>query len=123
VTQLYDEELAGTGVGIAQFTLLQALSKSGTITQGRLGSLLALDSTTLTRTLKPLEAARWIRIRPGEDRRERHLELTAAGEEQLDRASASWERAQKRLRTVVGDGEWGKLLGALTAVAGAAREA
>ena len=97
VTQLYDEELRGSGMRATQFTLLQALSRLGRITQGHLGELLALDSTTLTRSLKPLVKRAWVRSVPGKDRRERHLQLTTAGRRQLDRVQPLWERAQQRL--------------------------
>ena len=122
-TRLYDQELRGTGINIAQFNLLSALAKAGPLTQGRLGSLLALDSTTLSRTLRPLEAKRWIRCEPGEDRRQRQLELTGAGRSQLDRATPAWQRAQRRLRDRFGRERWEGLLAELAAVAEAAREA
>jgi len=122
-THLYDQELRGTGINTAQFGLLQALAKAGPVTQGRLGSLLALDSTTLSRTLRPLEAKRWIRCEPGKDRRERQLELTGAGRSQLDRATPPWQRAQRRLKERFGSERWEGLLAELAAVAVAAREA
>ncbi len=107
----------------AQFTLLNALARVGPITQGRLGRLLALDSTTLSRTLRPLEAKRWLRGETGKDRRERKLELTAAGRIQLERAAPAWERAQQRLRTQVGEERWETLLKDLSVLARAARDA
>jgi DNA-binding MarR family transcriptional regulator len=39
------------GLRATQFTLLQALSQAGEVSQGTLGGILAIDSTTLTRTL------------------------------------------------------------------------
>src|SRR2546421_858618 len=71
VTQLYETELQGTGLRIAQFTLLQALEQMGGVaTPGALGRLLALDATTLSRTLPPLERAGWIRATAGKERPE-----------------------------------------------------
>lgn len=122
VTQLYGEELRRTGLTPAQFTLLQVLARTDSITQGRLGDVLALDSTTLSRTLKPLEAKRWIRSRPGEDRRERHLELAPAGRAQIEWAAPFWERAQRRLRSRLGAEGWQGLLAALSRATVAARE-
>lgn len=60
VTQLYDAQLREVAVTIAQFTLLQTLSIAGQLTQRRLGEILVLDSTTLSRTLRPLEKRRWV---------------------------------------------------------------
>lgn len=61
MTQVYDRALRPCGLKTAQFTLLQALEEVGPVTQGRLGHALALDSTTLSRTLKPLEDRKWCR--------------------------------------------------------------
>jgi DNA-binding MarR family transcriptional regulator len=121
VTQLYDDELRRAGLNTAQFTLLKVLASGGDVTQGSLGRMLALDSTTLSRTLRPLEARRWISVEPGEDRRERRIELTAQGRRRLDSATPAWERAQHRLRSRLGPGAWTTLLAELARVAGLAR--
>ncbi len=117
VSQVYDEELRGTGLTIAQFTLLQALTLAGEITQGGLGRLLVIDSTTLTRTLKPLERKGWIERRMGRDRRERQIMLTRAGRSQFERTVPAWNRAQDRLRRKVGRRKWAKLMQELSRVA------
>jgi len=106
VTQLYDDALRAEGLRTTQFTLLQVLARMGSVTQGALADALAADSTTLSRTLKPLEASRWIRSFPGGDRRERHLELTPAGRRVLERATPAWEAAQQRLREALGERDW-----------------
>src|SRR5215471_2362399 len=90
VTQLYDEALRDQGLRATQFTLLQALARFSSVTQGTLSEFLATDSTTLSRTLRPLESKRWIRSFPGGDRRERHVELTPAGHRVLERATPAW---------------------------------
>ena len=121
VSQLYDEQLRETGLRATQFTLLQALARRGESTQGELGALLAIDSTTLTRTLRPLEEAGWIRARSGEDRRERYWAVTAAGRRRMERARSAWEAAQKQLRSRLGDERWRALLTDLAYVAGPTR--
>jgi DNA-binding MarR family transcriptional regulator len=117
VTRLYDRELYEAGVNIAQFTLLQVLFEVGPVTQGRLGHILVLDSTTLTRTLRPLEKEGWIRRRQGEDRRERRIELTPAGRSRFRRAVPAWNRAQKLLRARVGRRRWHRLMAELAFIA------
>ena len=104
-SQLYDRHLRGAGINVAQFTLLQMLSRVGPISQGALGKRLSLDSTTLSRTLRPLEARKWIRSQPGKDRRQRHLVLTPSGQAQFERSVPFWERAQQALGAAApGDG-------------------
>jgi len=105
-------------LNISQFTLLQALSLAGRVTQGRLGQMLVLDSTTLTRTLRTLEAKGWIRRRPGADRRERYVELTPGGRSRFESALPAWNRAQKLLRARVGRRQWSGLMAELSRIAG-----
>jgi DNA-binding MarR family transcriptional regulator len=117
VTRLYDAALRPTGLRATQFTLLQALAVAVTpLKQGALGELLALDTTTLSRTLRPLESAKWIRSFPGADGRERYIELTPGGRRVLDRATPAWERVQHRLQNALGPGDWAALQSATTGV-------
>lgn len=123
MTRLYDRALGGTGLGVAQFTLLQVLERQGTnpMTQSALGEILSLDSTTLTRTLAPLAREGWVRGRPGADRRERLWTIAPAGKRQLERAQPKWERAQQRIRSRIGTRHWDALLDETKRVAIAAR--
>jgi len=121
VTRSYETALKGTGLKPTQHTLLQALERMGLSPQGALGELLAIDSTTLTRTLRPLERAGWVRAASGADRREVRWALTPLGRRRLERARSAWERAQARLRTRLGAEAWARLAADLAAVAGAAK--
>ena len=102
VTQAYDRRLREVGLKTAQFTLLQVMQLAGEMTQGRLGKLLALDITTLSRTLRPLESEGWLECTTGGDRRERHWRITSAGRKALERSTPAWERAQRELSARVG---------------------
>ena len=106
VTRIYDQELRRTGLEITQFGLLTALAKVGEANQKRLSAGFAMDSTTLTRTLRPLLKQGWVRTRRGKDRRERLFTLAAAGRQQLAMAQPYWERAEQRLRRELGDAGW-----------------
>jgi DNA-binding MarR family transcriptional regulator len=110
LTQLYDDALRPLGLRATQFTILQALSLAGEVTQGLLGEILAMDSTTLTRTLDILEGHRWIVKRHGEDRREWRIRLSKRGETQLQRALPAWRSAQDRLHAQLGNEVWENLL-------------
>jgi DNA-binding MarR family transcriptional regulator len=125
VTRLYERELrdSGGGLKVTQFMLLQALEIKGPSPQKGLGELLALDATTLSRTLRPLERSGWIHAGEGADRRVVRWSLTPAGRRRLARAQPGWERAQARLRAELPVEHWEALVGDLAAVAGAARRA
>jgi DNA-binding MarR family transcriptional regulator len=103
MNQLYEEALRPTGIRATQFTILQAFSLAGEVTQRQLGRILAMDSTTLTRTLTIMNRHGWIAKRRGEDRREWRMRMSKAGETQLKKALPYWEAAQAELRRELGD--------------------
>lgn len=102
VTQMYEEELRGSGLRGTQFTLLQALETAGTLSQRELGALLCIDSTTLSRSLQPLLDSGWISEKRGSDKRERLLSLTAAGKKKITQVTPQWNRAQRRFKRTLG---------------------
>jgi DNA-binding MarR family transcriptional regulator len=110
LTQWYDDALRPVGLRATQFTILQVLSRAGEVSQGKLGEILAMDSTTLTRTLRIMARKGWIAERRGQDRRERRLRLSKAGRDQFNRALPPWEKAQAQLGRHLGDERWRDLL-------------
>jgi DNA-binding MarR family transcriptional regulator len=118
VTQFYDDALRPSGLRITQFTLLLALTQAPGISQKQLAELLAIDSTTLTRTLALLRRQRWLRSKPGRDRREVRLSLTAAGQREYKRVVPYWQSAQKRLRQAWGEASWNEVMNSTTQIAG-----
>ena len=117
LTQLYDEALRPLGLRSTQFTILQALALTGEIRQGELGRLLAIDSTTLTRTLAILARQGWIVERPGKDRRERRVRLADAGKAEFQRAQPPWRKVQARIRRRLGEPAWKNLFQVTTQIA------
>jgi DNA-binding MarR family transcriptional regulator len=110
LTQLYDQALRPQALRLTQLTILQVLARAGEVSQGQLGEMLAMDSTTLTRTLKIMSRQGWVAERRGNDRRERWLRLSKAGESKLTRAQPAWEKVQSRLRHQLGRQTWRSLL-------------
>jgi DNA-binding MarR family transcriptional regulator len=109
-TQLYEQELRPTGLSSSQFTILQALSLMKELTQGQLARALAMDSTSLTRTLAIMSRNGWIEKQSGEDRRERRLKLSNAGEKLFRTALPCWERAQMQLKQRLSRGQANALM-------------
>jgi DNA-binding MarR family transcriptional regulator len=118
LTQLYETALRPLGLSATQMTILQVLSRTGEVSQGHLGEMLAMDSTSLTRTLAIMVRQGWITQRRGNDRRERWLRLASAGEAQLRRALPLWEKVQSHLRRQIGKRAWNDLLQLTRQVAG-----
>ncbi|MFZ0693008.1 MAG: MarR family transcriptional regulator [Alphaproteobacteria bacterium] len=113
VTQLYDEALRPLDLRVTQFTIMQVLDQIGSITQGDLGHVLAMDSTSLSRTLKLMEKNDWIVGVPGRDRRERQFSLTRKGRKQMQLALPRWEAVQARLQKSLGESNWSQLVAVL----------
>ena len=110
LTQVYEDSLRPFGMRATQFTILQALSFTGEITQGELGRILAMDSTTLTRTLNIMDRQRWIEKRRGKDKREWRIGLAEAGKEQFERAIPAWQKAQEDVKRRMGAEPWEQLM-------------
>ena len=123
VTRIYDQELRKAGLEGTQFGLLTALAATGETNQKRLSEGFAMDSTTLTRTLRLLLKQGWVRARRGQDRRERLFRLTRAGERKMAQAQPHWERAERRLQRELGDEGWKSMRQAISRITAAAMSA
>lgn len=103
VTQIYDNALRPSGVKITQFGILRLLSARPGLTTGEIAGALAMDSTTLTRTLKIIQDNAWIEAAPGADRRERRWTVTPVGMERMEVALPLWKAAQKEFARTASD--------------------
>ncbi len=78
--QLYRELLGPWGLSYTQYLVLVSLWEDGSLTVGRIGELLGLDSGTLPPLLKRLEARGLVtRVRAAADERVVVVALTDAG--------------------------------------------
>jgi DNA-binding MarR family transcriptional regulator len=88
----FDEALRPVGLTNGQFSLLNALNRPQPARMASVTTLLAMDRTTLTAALKPLERRGLIELAVDpEDRRSRLLSLTRAGRALLARAVPIWK--------------------------------
>ena len=106
VTKFYDGALRPTGLRATQFTVLITAARTGTATMTELAEALVVDRTTLTRNLKPLRVRGLIETVAGEDRREKHIAITAKGREAMERAAPAWRQAQARIAGSLGGTRW-----------------
>ena len=113
---MYEEALRPTGLRATQFSLLVATRLIGVATINSLAKALVMDRTTLTRNLKPLEKQGLIRTNTGgEDRREREVTLTIAGQETLAEALPCWRGVQQQVMKALGQTRVDRMLGDLSA--------
>jgi DNA-binding MarR family transcriptional regulator len=89
----FDEALRPLGLTQGQFSLLTSLNRPQPPRIGEVSALLAMDRTTLTANLKPLERRGLVKVSVDKaDKRSRHLLLTAAGRALLAAAAPVWTR-------------------------------
>jgi len=117
VGAIYDEALRPSGLRGTQFNVLVALALLRETTVKRLAVTLAMDRTTLSRSLTPLERDGLVRSQPGADGRERVLVLTDLGHVCLKSAIAHWELAQARVAKELGRAKSQQLAESLHAAA------
>jgi DNA-binding MarR family transcriptional regulator len=87
----FDEALRPLGLTHGQFSLLMSLNRPEPPRLGSVAELLAMDRTTLTANLKPLERRRLVKVAVDrDDKRSRRLALTAAGRALLVEAMPVW---------------------------------
>lgn len=109
VSVFYDTALAAAGVTVTQYALLARIGRVDGMSLSVLSAQLGMDRTTLTRNLAPLERDGFITSKPGEDRRERLLHLTAAGKKKAAAARPLWLSAQREFLEQLGAERLGEL--------------
>jgi DNA-binding MarR family transcriptional regulator len=102
VTQLYDAEVGRTGLKGTQYSLLSYVLKLGPIRPVDLAREMKVDASTLTRNLRPLLAAGWLRVEAGPDARSRLVSVTEEGREKRQEAQRRWRAAQDDLNRRLG---------------------
>lgn len=106
LTRHFDDALRPLGIQATQLTLLGSIAGRGPEgqTMARLVDMLAMDPTTLSRNLRPLETSGLIEIgRSDKDKRVRLARLTPKGERLLGEALPVWRDAQDRLVEALGE--------------------
>ena len=97
ITRLFDEILQPSGLRSTQLPVLATLSAAGSTPIMRLADELAMERTSLTLLLKPLDIEGHIRISPGEDRRTSEVSITLRGGDAVATAIPLWERAHSEV--------------------------
>jgi DNA-binding MarR family transcriptional regulator len=114
----FDEALRPYGLTNGQFSLLMSLNRPEPPPMGPVASLLAMDRTTLTAALKPLERRGLVQITPDPtDRRSRILMLTAKGRKLLASAMPVWKHTHDEVEERLPDGNPEELRKSLRALA------
>jgi len=122
VTRLYDLALAPAGIRATQMAILTAVAKFQPVSISRIGEILVLDQTTLTRSLRLMQKQRLLEVSPRAAKRRRFVTLTDAGVKALGLAVPLWRAVQARFLSDVGGENWSVLRTELERLARAARQ-
>ncbi|MFZ5790192.1 MAG: MarR family winged helix-turn-helix transcriptional regulator [Pseudomonadota bacterium] len=102
VARRFDEALRPLGITNGQFSLLMSLNRPEAPTIGSVATLLAMDRTTLTANLKPLERRGLVKVTVDKaDKRSRRLTLTPAGRALLGAAFPVWKRTHAAIERLL----------------------
>lgn len=94
----FDEAFRPLGITNGQFSLMMALNVPKPPTMGAVAKVLAMDRTTLTAALKPLERRGLVEVAPDpRDRRRRVMSLTPDGQRLLAEALPIWKRTHEEV--------------------------
>ncbi|MFM1815118.1 MAG: Organic hydroperoxide resistance transcriptional regulator [Pseudomonadota bacterium] len=113
----FDEALKPVGLTNGQYSLLVSLNRPEPPRVGDVARVLAMDRTTLTANLKPLQRRGLLQVTTDpEDRRGRRISLTDAGRELLVRAVPIWRTTHDKIDRLVPVTDADRLRGDLLAL-------
>ncbi|PDS75181.1 MarR family winged helix-turn-helix transcriptional regulator [Rhizobium sp. L43] len=123
LARLFDDALRPAGLTNGQFSLMMSLNRPEPPPMGPVAALLAMDQTTLTAALKPLQRKGWVDVMENpKDRRRRLLSLTVEGKAALAKALPIWEATHAALDATLPDGDATRLRQDLQALSGMSGE-
>jgi DNA-binding MarR family transcriptional regulator len=100
----FDDALRPLGLTNGQFSLMMSLNRPEPPGMAAVASLLAMDRTTLTAALKPLERRALVKITANPtDRRARQLKLTPKGRKLLIQAVPIWKSTHRAVEDLLSD--------------------
>ena len=117
IARRFDEALRPLALTNGQFSLMMSLNRPQPPGMGAVAELLAMDRTTLTAALKPLERRELVEVTVDpNDRRGRLVTLTSHGQKLLARAVPIWKRTHAEVEARLAEGGADMLRGKLRAL-------
>ena len=120
LSQLYDDALAPSGLRATQYALLSELERRSKKppTMRELADAMVMDRSALGHNLRPLERDGLIALEESnEDRRRRHVVVTAQGKAKHREAKRLWQIVQGRFEEVYGRSQAADLRAILLTIA------
>jgi len=102
VSAIYDQAMAGHGVTVAQVNLLVTLGEIGPCTPRKIGEVLQLERSTVSRNLDLLIKNGFVEAVSSDAKGIREIVLTAAGNAKIEAVLPDWRIAQKQAAQLLG---------------------
>jgi DNA-binding MarR family transcriptional regulator len=103
ITNLYDAALQPFGITVNQATMLIMLSYVGEAGPGRIGKVLIMEKSTVSRNLDRMKKQGWIEAAGRDGGKEQVVTVTAKGRKLLAALHPVWQKAQKQATRLLGE--------------------
>ncbi len=103
ITSIYDDCFREYGLTVAQFNLLVSIGSFDAVTPKKIGEILSLEKSSLSRNIEKMRSKGWVTSLPGDDLRSHKLSLTPAGRALLKKAKPAWDEAQQKSKKMLGN--------------------
>jgi DNA-binding MarR family transcriptional regulator len=102
ITNLYDAALEPFGITVNQATMLIMLSFVGEAGPGRIGKVLIMEKSTVSRNLDRMKKQGWVETSGVDGGKEQVVSVTAKGRKLLAAFQPAWQKAQKNASELLG---------------------
>ena len=102
VTNIYDDALRPLGVKASQLNILVVTARLGLARPADVCQTLQLNTSTLSRNVERMKARDWLEVVDDDDGRAQPFRLTAKGRRLLERVMPAWEKAQEKVKKLIG---------------------
>jgi DNA-binding MarR family transcriptional regulator len=106
ITRDYDEAFKSLGIKSTQFSLLAIIKGKAPSSITAMAEKLAMERTSLIRTLELMESKGLVSLAEEVYRRERKISITKKGEEVLEKAIPLWQQMQNKFAQRIGAEQW-----------------
>ena len=103
VNSIYDEVFRELGITASQANMLVAIVKYEDLSPTRLGQILNIEKSTLSRNLDRMRKAGWIEIVEPVTGRTHSLKITQAGKDLMPTMFPLWQKAQESVQQLLGE--------------------
>ena len=111
VTQVYEKQMASTGLKITQYYMLVNIARHREISISKLGDIMLLDQSTITRNVNILKKDGYVNItRDKNDSRTKFVSITEMGLSKIKEATPIWLELQEKAEHELGKETYNDLL-------------